>query len=103
MVSMSLRFKIGWHQNGKRPMYAASIHISADSDSRLALFRQRLSTLFSARFLEEESIPLATLLPAVNEGMAMDALFGSAEARACAISMTDSNDIMLSEDIVYKI
>lgn len=43
------------------------------------------------------------LLPAVNEGMPTDILFGSAEARECTTIMSTLGDIMFSEDILYKL
>jgi DNA replication licensing factor MCM3 len=46
---------------------------------------------------------MTVLLPAINEGMSTDTLFGTAEARGCALLMTEDNEIMLSDDVVYKI
>ena len=43
------------------------------------------------------------LLKAVNEGLTNDALFGTAEASLILQRMTDENELMLSDGIVYKI
>ncbi|KAF9503889.1 hypothetical protein BS47DRAFT_1490321 [Hydnum rufescens UP504] len=68
----------------------------------LALFRNRLARLLRTQF-GEEAIPMAVLLPAINEGMSTGTLFGTAEAQVCALLMTEDNEIMLSDDAVYKI
>jgi DNA replication licensing factor MCM3 len=53
--------------------------------------------------MDDEAIPFDSLLPAINEGLPTDKLFGGAEAREAAMVMTNANEIMLSDDIVYKI
>jgi DNA replication licensing factor MCM3 len=81
-----------------------SDHDNTDSEPpRLALFRERLAQVLRSRFGEEDAIPMTVLLPAINDGMSADSLFGTAEARGCALLMTEDNEIMLSEDVVYKI
>lgn len=39
----------------------------------------------------------------LNEGLPVDELFGTAEATAACQVMSDANELMLSEGIVYKI
>jgi DNA replication licensing factor MCM3 len=46
---------------------------------------------------------LADLVQAVNEGLGNDVLFGTSEATLACQAMTEANEVMLSESIVYKI
>jgi len=43
------------------------------------------------------------LLKQVNEGLPIDALFGTEEATAACQVMSDANELMISEGVVYKI
>ncbi|KAG6331169.1 hypothetical protein ID866_7918 [Astraeus odoratus] len=70
---------------------------------RLQMFRSKLANLFSTRLQDEEQIFLTELLEMVNDGLPTDALFGTAEATAICQSMTDSDELMLSDNIVYKV
>lgn len=54
-------------------------------------------------FAEVDAIPIQDLLPALNEGLSTTELFGTAEALECAQAMSDANDIMLSESMIYKL
>ncbi|KDQ54871.1 hypothetical protein JAAARDRAFT_196259 [Jaapia argillacea MUCL 33604] len=70
---------------------------------RLKLFRTRLAHLFGTKLQDEEQFFLADLVPLVNEGLGTAALFGTAEAMLACQTMTDANELMISDGIVYKI
>jgi DNA replication licensing factor MCM3 len=70
---------------------------------RLHLFRTRVARLWATNFQDDEQVFLADLVQAVNEGLGNDALFGTAEATLACQAMTEANEVMLSESIVYKI
>lgn len=67
------------------------------------MFRTKLAHLFATQLQDDEQIYLADLLPLINEGLTTDVLFGTAEATAICQVMTDANEIMISDGIVYKI
>ena len=46
---------------------------------------------------------LYALLEMINARLSTDQLFGTAEATAACNAMTDANEIMLSDGVVYKI
>jgi len=71
--------------------------------NRLHLFRGRLANLFSTRLQDEEQIFLAQLVEMVNEGLTTGALFGTAEATALCQVMSDADELMISDGIVYKV
>ena len=52
---------------------------------------------------DDDTIFLADLVTAVNTGLDTDSLFGTAEATAACQVMTNAEEIMLSEGIVYKL
>lgn len=70
---------------------------------RLQLFRSRLANIFATRLQDDEQIFLTALLEFVNEGLATDALFGTAEATEACEAMQDNEELMISDGIVYKI
>ncbi|KAG1757266.1 MCM2/3/5 family-domain-containing protein [Suillus lakei] len=70
---------------------------------RLQLFRTRLANLFSTRLQDEEQVFLAELVEMVNAGLPTGALFGTAEATAACQVMSDADELMISEGIVYKV
>ena len=70
---------------------------------RLKLFRTRLANLFATKLIDEDQMYLNTLVEMINEGLSNDQLFGTAEATAACEIMTDANEIMLSDGVVYKI
>ncbi|KAG2368780.1 ATP dependent DNA helicase [Suillus spraguei] len=70
---------------------------------RLQLFRARLANLFSTRLQDEEQVFLTELVEMVNEGLPTGALFGTAEATAACQVMSDKDELMISEGIVYKV
>ena len=46
---------------------------------------------------------LAELVEMINEGLPTAALFGTAEATAVCQVMSDADELMISEGIVYKV
>lgn len=70
---------------------------------RLQLFRSRVANLFASRLQDEEQVFLAELVELVNTGLPTDALFGTAEATAICQVMTDSDELMVSDGIIYKV
>jgi hypothetical protein len=71
--------------------------------SRLQLFRTRVARLWATSFQDDEQVFLADLVQAVNEGLDNGALFGTTEATMACQAMTEANEVMLSDSIVYKI
>ncbi|KAF8559368.1 ATP dependent DNA helicase [Imleria badia] len=70
---------------------------------RLQLFRSRVANLFATHLQDEEQIFLAELVELANAGLSNDALFGTAEATAICQIMTDSDELMMSDGIIYKV
>lgn len=70
---------------------------------RLALFRTRLARLNATVLLDDEQVYFTQLLELINDGLTTDTLFGTAEATAICQVMTEANELMLSDGIVYKI
>lgn len=79
----------------RNPLYIITIS--------LQIFRRRLAGLFKSKLQDEEQIFFTQLLEMLNEGLPVDELFGTAEATAACQVMSDANELMLSEGIVYKI
>jgi len=75
----------------------------AAQNDRALLFRGRVSRLWAGKFQDDDQVFLADLVQAVNEGLSMDELFGTAEATGILEAMTDANELMLSDNIVYKV
>jgi DNA replication licensing factor MCM3 len=48
-------------------------------------------------------IDFVELLPLINEGMPVEELFGSGEARRAADRMQDRNELMIADDVIYKV
>ena len=71
--------------------------------SRLQMFRTRVARLWATSFQDDEQVFLTDLVQAVNEGLGNDALFGTSEATMICQAMTEANEVMLSDGIVYKI
>ena len=67
------------------------------------MFRTRVARLWATSFQDDEQVFLADLVQAVNEGLGNDELFGTAEATMICQAMTEANEVMLSDGIVYKI
>ena len=70
---------------------------------RLKLFRTRLAEVLNNVLQDEEQVALAELLPLINAGLKTTTLFGTIEATAACEKMSELNEIMLSEGVVYKI
>jgi len=70
---------------------------------RMQLFRSRVSKIFVTRMQDEETIFLTDLVEFVNEGLAAEALFGTGEATQICEIMGESDELMISEGIVYKV
>lgn len=80
-------------------MYCANV----DHFRRYELFRTRLAKLFASTLQDDEQVEFAELLRAINEGLTNDALFGTTEATIAVLRMQDANELMMSDNIVYKI
>jgi len=76
---------------------------SGVAPKRLQLFRSKVANLFASRLQDEEQIFLAELVEFVNAGLPTDELFGTAEATAICQLMTDSDELMMSDGIIYKV
>ena len=70
---------------------------------RLELFRQRVVKLFASSLEDEEHFYFDKFLEMVNEGLPTNALFGTAEATAACRIMSDADQLLLSDGVVYKI
>ncbi|KAI5449835.1 MCM DNA helicase complex subunit [Naganishia albida] len=74
------------------------------SPDRLQLFRTRLSAVWSSSaWADEDYIPIAELVPLVNEGLGNDEMFGSAQAREVLDRMSEGNEVMIDEGLVYRV
>lgn len=88
---------------GKRPKPSYRCNI-ADLVRRLQLFRTRLSAVWSSSaWADEDYIPIAELVPLVNEGLGNDEMFGSAQAREVLDRMSEGNEVMIDEGLVYRV
>ncbi|KAF8506879.1 MCM2/3/5 family-domain-containing protein [Russula emetica] len=85
------------------PIITASDDRSGIRPDRLQLFRTRVARLWATSFQDDEQVFLADLVQAVNEGLGNDVLFGTSEATMICQAMTEANEVMLSDGIVYKI
>ncbi|KAI9444971.1 MCM2/3/5 family-domain-containing protein [Lactarius indigo] len=77
-----------------------SVRIRPD---RLQLFRSRVARLWATNFQDDEQVFLADLVQAVNDGLDNTVLFSTTEATLACQAMTEANEVMLSDNIVYKI
>jgi len=62
-----------------------------------------VANLFATRLQDEEQIFLAELLEMINDGLSTTELFGTTEASNICQIMSDSDELMLSDGIVYKV
>jgi len=87
------------------PAAAAAASVPTLSPARLASFRSRLAGLFArgGAYSEEDFAPLAGALEGVNRGMAAREMYSDAEAREALRIMGESDEIMFSDDVIYKI
>ncbi|KAJ4476585.1 MCM2/3/5 family-domain-containing protein [Lentinula aciculospora] len=70
---------------------------------RTKSFRSKISHLWSTALQDMEQILLKELLPMVNEGLSTDELFGTKEATEILQIMQENDELMLAEDVVYRI
>ncbi|KAF8528057.1 ATP dependent DNA helicase [Hysterangium stoloniferum] len=70
---------------------------------RLAFFRSRLAHLFATKLIDTDALLFPTLLEHINEGLSVDVMFGTAEATAAAEIMTEHDELLISEGMVYKV
>lgn len=62
-----------------------------------------MANLFATRLQDEEQIFLTELLEMINNGLSTSELFGTTEAAKICQIMSDSDELMLSDGIVYKV
>ncbi|PPQ62751.1 hypothetical protein CVT24_000445 [Panaeolus cyanescens] len=70
---------------------------------RVDLFRSRVADVFNTTMRDSETIFLTELLEGVNKGLSTDALFGTQEATDICEIMSERDELMISEGIVYKV
>lgn len=75
------------------------------SAARLASFRSRLAEAMgpNGSLAEEEVFAFDGLLPLLNHGLSVGDLFDANEARAALAQMHEDNDIMVSNDLIYRL
>lgn len=71
--------------------------------NRLQLFRSRMAKVFGTQMQDEETGFLKDVLEHINEGLATNSLFGSAEATELCQIMADNDELMISDGIIYKV
>lgn len=57
----------------------------------------------SSAWADEDYIPIDELVPLINHGLATSDLFGSAQARQVLDKMSEGNEVMLDEGLVYRV
>ena len=67
------------------------------------MWRTRLAKLFATTLQDEEQFYLTDLVDLVNKGLSDDQQFGGAEATQACQAMSNDEELMLSDGIVYKI
>ncbi|KAG1050651.1 hypothetical protein G6F43_007092 [Rhizopus delemar] len=71
---------------------------------RLALFREKLNHVFNQRTHEDlESQTFDTIYMAINEGLSSRQAFSLMETEAALVEMSNQNQIMYSDGIIYRI
>lgn len=89
------------------PRFACRLHflgLFADFfGHRLQLFRTRLAGLMATTFQDDEAIQLDKVVEQVNQGLTIDALFGTAEAKEACLAMDEANEIMFSGGLIYPV
>lgn len=73
------------------------------SPERLDLFRERLSVVLESEAASDGFIEFTDLLPLINEGLANENMFGTAEGKAAVRTMHERNEVMEAENVVYKV
>ncbi|KAJ7655238.1 ATP dependent DNA helicase [Mycena polygramma] len=70
---------------------------------RFQLFRSRLAGLMATTFQDIEAIELDKVVEEVNQGLTIDTLFGTGEAREACTLMDEENEIMFSGGLIYPV
>ncbi|KAF9269946.1 ATP dependent DNA helicase [Marasmius fiardii PR-910] len=73
------------------------------SPERLELFRTRFLHAFKNTLQDADFAPLPDLVKAVNEGLGMNQLFGTAEATLACQAMQNADEAMISDNVVYRV
>ncbi|KAF7978891.1 hypothetical protein HWV62_44395 [Athelia sp. TMB] len=73
------------------------------SPQRLNQFRTKLASLFAGKLQDDDQMLLADLLPLINEGLAIEDCFSTAEGTLACEAMDKNSELMISDGIVYKI
>lgn len=84
----------------------SQLHVTGHiTDERLADFRTRMATAMgpNGSLAEEDVMTLETLLPVLNDDVRVNDLYDTIEARAALARMHDDNEIMFSEENVYRL
>lgn len=82
---------------------SGSVPVNGVQPDRIQLFRSKLANIFATRLQDEEQVFLHELVEMINDGLPTDALFGTLEATTICEIMSNSDELMLSEGIVYKV
>ncbi|KAE8213600.1 hypothetical protein CF327_g2910 [Tilletia walkeri] len=87
------------------PTSSSSTTTAALPANRLNSFRSRLAALFArgGSLSEEDYATLGNVLEGVNRGVPARDMFSDAEAREALRIMGEADEIMFSDDVVYKI
>lgn len=70
---------------------------------RLQLFRTRLAGLMATTFQDIEAIELSKVVEQVNQGLTVETLFVTSEAREACTVMDEANEIMFSGGLIYPV
>lgn len=62
-----------------------------------------MAKVFGTQMQDEETGFLKDILEHINEGLASNSLFGSAEATELCKIMADNDELMISDGIIYKV
>ena len=73
------------------------------TEERFKLFRTRLAAVFGGVYQDREQVFFTELLEKLNEGLPTSTMFGTGEATDACTRMSDDNELMLADGIVYKI
>ncbi|PVG02771.1 putative MCM3-subunit of pre-replication complex [Serendipita vermifera] len=73
------------------------------SPERYELFRSRVAEAFVGKFAEAEGVTTAEMIEAINAGLAPQHAYGTIEANHILQMMSDKEEVLVSDDIVYKI
>lgn len=72
--------------------------------TRNDLFRKRIAyALALPAFMDDETVPLAQLMPHINEGLSAGTLFREEEATKALEAMTAVDELLYSDGTIYKV